>query len=237
MASVRVSAFTPETSGFPFANSWPHVPLYQFQLGALAKLSIGDAANGLCGGMSFSVADLHAVGLTPGDAGQPGQSTARYSYIVDRQIDSFAGIAVPFRFYSLMRTDRPEREPLWAEVLGRIGGDRHSRAYTMVRLEWPRIRADLDAGRLSMVGLIRIVDDDPFRLNNNHQVLAYGYDLDSSQVTLRIYDPNWPNDEVTLSFDTADPRGLVTTKYSKPDAPVVCFFRAPYSARIPVPWR
>jgi hypothetical protein len=237
MASVRVANFAPKTNGFGFANSWPHVPLYEFQLGALAKLTIGDAANGLCGGMSFTVADLHAVGLAPGTAAQPTAGASRYNYIVERQIQSFAGIAVLLRFYSLMRADRPDREPLWAEWLGQLGGDRHSRSYTMVHQEWPRIRADLDSGRLSMIGLIRIVDDDPFKLNHNHQVLAYGYDLDGSQLTLLIHDPNWPNDEVTLRLDTADPRALVTTTYSKPDAPVVCFFRAPYVARDPGPWR
>jgi len=237
MASVRVPGFTPQTSGFPFANSWPHVPLYEFQFGTLARLSIGDAANGLCGGMSFTVADLHAAGLKPGDAGQPSAATPRYDYIVQRQIDSFDGIAVLLRFYSLMRTTRPEREPAWAEWLARVGVDRHSRSYTMVHEEWPRIRADLDGGRLAMIGLVRIVDNDPFKLNNNHQVLAYGYDLERTALTLRIYDPNWPNDEVTLRLDVADPRALVTTTYSTPDRPAVCFFRAPYSPRDPAPWR
>ena len=108
----------------------------------------------------------------------------------------------------------------------------------MIRQEWPKVRAELDAGRLAMIGLVRTVDNDPFKLNRNHQVLAYGYDLDGSQLTLLIYDPNWPNDDdVTLRLDVSDPRAFVTPTYSKADAPVLCFFLAPYTRRDPAPWR
>jgi len=239
MVSVRVPGFLPSARGFHFANRWPHIPVYDLRLGDLAKLSIGDAANGLCGGMSFAVADLFIAGLSrPGQTGTPGSEDPHYRYIVDRQIDSFDGIAVPLRFYSLMRRRRPEREPLWASWLATIGVDRHSRGYVMVREEWPRVRAELDSGRVAMVGLVRVIDDNPFSLNHNHQVLAYGYDLDGDQATVRIYDPNWPDDDdVTLRVTIGDPRVGISAAYSKADGPVVCFFRAPYVPHDPAPWR
>lgn len=238
MTSVRVPDFLPSTRGFAFANSWPQIPLWELQLGSIAKLSLGDAANGLCGGMSFAAADLHAAGIQPGAGQRPGPGTPRYDYIVRRQIQSFAGLVVPLRLYSLMGTRRPQREPVWAEWLGVTGFDRHSRGWVMVRLEWPRIRAELDGGRLVALTLVRVVSDDPFQMGRNHQVLAYGYELDGNDVTLDLYDPNWPlDDAVTLRFNISDARAAVATTYSKPDPTAVCFFRTPYARSDPVPWR
>ena len=78
----------------------------------------------------------------------------------------------------------------------------------MVNLEWPAIRTELDGGQLSILGLVKVIGLDPKQLALNHQVVAYGYDLEGTTVTLRIYDPNHADDEeVTLQFDTADPRG------------------------------
>ena len=68
--------------------------------------------------------------------------------------------------------------------------------------EWPRIRADIDAGRLAMVGLVRHTGLNPFNLTQSHQVLAYAYEVAGDAVTLRIYDPNWPGrDDVTVTLD------------------------------------
>ena len=37
----------------------------------------------------------------------------------------------------------------------------------------------------------------------NHQVLAYAYEVEGDAVTLRIYDPNWPGrDDVILDLDS-----------------------------------
>ena len=238
MTSVRITGFLPSTNGFAYDNSWPSNPIRQFKLGNVASLNIGDAANGLCGGMSFTLADLHSAGLVGGPDAQPASGTARYDYIVQRQIDSFDDGRVPMRFYLLMSPTRDDRESWLDQMLGSFGVDRHSRTWTMVRIEWPRIRADLDAGRLAAVGLVRTVSSDPLQLSQNHQVLAYGYDVDGSTVSLRIWDPNWPrDDDVVLGFDTADPSGMVAPTWTKPDARPVCFFSAPYAAHDPAPFR
>jgi hypothetical protein len=226
MTSVRVPNFSPTTAGLHFTNYFPHEPIREFRLGNIATLSIGDAANGLCGGMSFTVADMLA-------AGDP-----RYDYIVNRQIDSFENGALPLRIYRLMSPGRPDRESTWSQLLGRFGIDRHSRTWVMVAEEWPKVRADLDGGHLAPLAFVRVVSADPFRLTSNHQVLAWGYDLEGASLVLRIYDPNWPNDDsVTLSLDVGDPMGQVSPVYSKQDEPVVCFFRAPYQAHDPAAWR
>src|SRR5437660_1587665 len=80
--------------------------------------------------------------------------------------------------FGLMSPVRPDREPWWAQMLGMVRFDRHSRTYTMIHEEWPAIKQDLDQGRLATLGLIRAISLDPSQLGHNHQVLAYGYDLD-----------------------------------------------------------
>lgn len=238
MTATRVPGFLPSAAGLHFPNAFPHLPLREIRLEGIATLSIGDAANGLCGGMSFTTADLFAAHLAPPADTQPPSGGPWFESIVDRQIDSFAGVTVPLRFYSLMDPSRPDREPFWAPWLGRLRIDRHSRTYVMVHEEWPAIRAELDAGRLALLGLVRVVDRDPRLLGRNHQVLAYGYDLDGGTLTLRIYDPNVPDgDDVTLSLDVSDPMGTVAPAYSAPGPRVACFFRAPYAPVDPVAWR
>ena len=239
MGSVRVGDFSPKVHGFHFNNAFPSEAIRTFRLGNIATLDVGDAANGLCGGMSFTVRDLFEAGLRPPpEPAPPAKGNPRLSYIIDRQIESFANGVTPLRFFKLMDPGRPAREPLWAELLGRIGIDKHSRTWVMVNVEWPAIRRDLDGGGLATVGLVKVVGRDPNQLGLNHQVVAYGYDLDGTTVTLRVYDPNdADDDEVTLRFDTADPRAAITTGWSRGPDSVFCFFRAPYERRDPAPFR
>ena len=172
-------------------------------------------------------------------AAPPPKGDAKLGYIIDRQIESFANGVTPLRFFKLMDPARPAREPLWAELLGRIGIDKHSRTWVMVNVEWPAIRRDLDAGSLATVGLVKVVSLDPNQLGLNHQVVAYGYDLDGTIVTLHIYDPNFAGaDDVTLAFDTADPRATITTVWSRlPDIGLLLLpgaVRTPRSGAVPV---
>jgi hypothetical protein len=239
MAEVRVPNFLPSVNGFAYPNYWPSNPIRTFRLGNVATLNIGDAANGLCGGMSFTTGDLHRAGLLPpAEPSNPPAGSGRYQYIVDRQITSFDDGRLPLRFFRLMSPTRPSKEPVWAPWLGRIGVDRHSRTYVMVHEEWPLIRGLIDSGQLAMIGLVRVVSLDPKMLGHNHQVAAYGYDIDGMVVTLRICDPNWPHDDsVTITFDAANPSGSAGPTWSKPDAQLVCFFHAPYTPADPVPFR
>ena len=242
MTSVRLPGFSPATSGLHFSNSFAPAPLKVISIPGVATLDIGDVSNGLCGGMSFTVGDLLLAQVAPPpDTSPPGSGDVRFDYIRERQIDSFAGIALPVRFLELMDPTRPAREPFWARWVGvvRIGAlvlDRNSRTYVMIHDEWPSIRADLDGGRPAMLGLVRVLDRTANLLGHNHQVLAYGYDLDGTALTLRIYDPNWPGTEVTLSLDISDPNGTSAPVYSTTDPATVCFFHAPYTPHPPTVW-
>jgi len=181
--------------------------------------------------MAFTTRDLFETGsLPPADRECPRGGTARFQYLVDRQIDSFDLGRVPLRFYDLMALHH--EDPIWWTRL--FARRRPSRL--MVEDEWPRVRADIDAGRLSAIGLVRIRSLDPRRLGENHQVLCYGYSVDDRRLVLAIYDPNHPDDdsvEIRLTLD--DSRTTVAVGYSTGE-PSVCFFRAPYAPRFPSPW-
>src|SRR6185436_19727755 len=60
-AQVRVPGFRPSTSGLHFINGFPSVPLLTINVLGVPD-PIGDAANGLCGGMVFTVMDYRFAG-------------------------------------------------------------------------------------------------------------------------------------------------------------------------------
>lgn len=152
---VTVPDFSPKL-GLRFANAFPHEPVKEVDLPPpFGRIKLGDAARGLCGGMSFTVADLFATGSPPPeDPDPPDAGTERFDYLVDRQVDSLNRGWLPLRFYSLMSPLRPRRE-------GPIPGIDDSRTYVMVHDEWPAIKAEIDKGNLAMIGLVKVVSNDP----------------------------------------------------------------------------
>jgi hypothetical protein len=82
-------------------------------------------------------------------------------------------------------------------------------AWHTITEEWPRIKADIDSGMLSPLGLVTVHTSDPMMMGHNHQVLAYAYEVDgANRLTLRVYDPNTAPpeaDDVRLSLDLSNP--------------------------------
>jgi hypothetical protein len=115
-----------------------------------------------------------------------------------------------------------------------FGGDLARSAYER---EWPRIRREIDAGRLAMLGLIREASVNPMRLPRNHQVSAYGYAEDGWGVTLRLYDPNWPNDNAVTARIHLDPAFRPTGLEQSTGEPLLGLFLAPYRPADPRAWR
>jgi hypothetical protein len=175
-----VPGFLPSTHGLRFANSFP--PGSDLHIG---PIGIGDASRGLCGGMSWYVRERFETGRPiPSDTTPPAIGSALFNALVRRQVLSLDWLRVPFRFW-------------WMAALD---ADRALR--TTRDTEWPRIRAELDAGRLAMVGLVRQTGWNPLKLTNNHQVLAFAYEVEGDAVMIRLYDPNWPTrDDVTITLD------------------------------------
>jgi hypothetical protein len=230
-----VPGFRPSTSGLHFANSFPQAPLVSIEIGLGPKtlqIPLGDAANGLSGGMAFATRDYFESGLpAPGATEAPPPGSPLFEYIVQRLFDSFGLPDGPLRYLGLMSPGIPDHET----VTGSLGFGPHGRSWVMIKEEWPRIRADLDNGRLCPLGLIKTKSNNPFDLGRNHQVLAYGYDLDGDDLAIKLYDPNEPDrDNVTLSLWLAQPR-TATPVVCTPDraGPVYCFFRVAYEPSAP----
>ncbi|HZT80907.1 MAG TPA: hypothetical protein VFA26_11815 [Gemmataceae bacterium] len=196
MASARVPGFLPSTCGFRFANVFRPQPLIRVPLAGLGSVRIGDASRGLCGGMVFAARDYFERGCPPPADGEPPEhGSPLFGYLVRRLFQSFHLPWGPLRYYRWMAA--PDDVLL-----------RHT-----VRREWPRVRRELDAGRLAALGLIRPRSRNPLRLGENHQVLAYGYGLDepSGSLLIAIYDPNYPGrDDVTLALSLREPDGLLS---------------------------
>jgi hypothetical protein len=218
-----IPGFRPSTSGFHFANAWPSGPTVR--LGPLDPriIGVGDASTGLCGGIVYTIADMFAAHLpVPPDREPPANGSPRFNSIVRRQVESLAWLTVPVRFWLRMA------------VGGSFGGDR---ARSTLEGEWPKAKAWLDSGRLAPIGLIRVAAVNPRDLTKNHQVVAWGYLEDGQGVTLRLYDPNWPDrDDVTatIALDNAlRPTGLSQSTGES----LLGWFVLPYSPSDPKAWR
>jgi hypothetical protein len=229
---AEVPGFLPSTGGLHFANSFPRVPDLTVRL--LGRtIGLGDAANGLCGGMTYAVRDLFETGVAPPPDTSPPSHGPLFDYLVRRILASFDLPRGGLTYLYLMSPLLPDGET-WASEHGLAP---HGRAWTTIRREWPKVRDDLHRGRLSPLGVIQVRSADPRALRLHHQVLAYGYRLDATVVTLRVYDPNHPDrDDVTFRFDTADPGRATRIERSHGDRPVLAFFRTAYRYRRPPPF-
>jgi hypothetical protein len=219
----NVLDFRPTRHGFHFANRFPPGPTVTLGPFDSRWLGVGDASAGLCGGMSLTVRDFFEARIDPPpDTQPPSNGTPRFRALVRRQVQSLDWLRLPLRFYDLAAF-RP------------LAGRRPAADVTLAD-EWPKVRDEIDAGRLPLLGLIRAKSANPFRLTANHQVVAYGYRAQPGSVVLRVYDPNWPDrDEVEarLFVDTA----RVPRLESSTGEPLLGFFLAPYQYADPRAWR
>jgi hypothetical protein len=213
MVRVLVSGFLPSATGFHFANDFEAAPVLTFRLPFVGEIRIGNAAGGMCGGMAFTAADLFlAARKPPADKVPPKPGTPLFRHIAARLLDSFGG---PRGIFDYLRFMAANPAGIWRLTCG----------------QWPALRRALDAGRPCPLGLVKVWSRNPFRLGDNHQVVAYGYDLGAGgDLVLRIYDPNEPGDDrVTLALSlrapgeirySADPggRGFFCNRY-RPAAP------------------
>jgi hypothetical protein len=227
-----VPGFRASVHGLHFTNSWPSGPYLSVQVGPLGTVPIGDASNGLCGGMVHTVIDVFSAGLPPiPDTTNPARDTPLFRHLVSRLFASFDIPGGVLKYYEWMNT--PDRDT------GLLFVTRRGVAWRTIRQEWPRVKADIDTGRLSPLGIVTVRTADPTMMGHNHQVLAYAYDVDDDDVlTLHLYDPNTPPagaDEVRLRIDLSHPtRTSPITHNVNIGRPIRGFFRTTYTFSDPV---
>lgn len=230
--SGAVPSFTPSVNGFRFTNSFPPAPTIRLDLGLAGNVGLGNASQGVCGGMVFAARDYYEASWpVPDDVEPPAQDTPLFKYIAARLIDSFNAPAGVTQYAEWMVMPS-------ADVNLIIFRRRGTFTRTLIST-WPNVRADIDAGRPSPLGLVTVHTTDLSKIGKCHQVLAYGYDIEGTgEVTLNVYDPNTEHDtadDVHINFDTADPRHVspITHNINIDGTTLHGFFRSTYTAKIP----
>jgi hypothetical protein len=207
-------SFRPSLHGLHFDNAFPSGPALTLSLGR-ANVGIGNAADGMCGGIVFTALDYWNVGRPPPPhVAPPAPGTPLFRYLVRRLIDSWHLPGGPLAYLARMA-------PWWP------GGQ------VPLLDQWPFVQADLDAGRPCPLGVVRLRSANPLDLGKNHQVLAYGYQLTGSALRLQVYDPNQADaDDVALCLDLHRPTSIAMEPQATA-CQVVSFFRVQYDPRTP----
>ncbi|MDP9074981.1 MAG: hypothetical protein M3N98_12575 [Actinomycetota bacterium] len=225
-----MSRFVPSRHGLRFTNQWPDTALFEINVPGLDRrlgIGVGHASAGLCGGMVFTALDAFVVGLPPLQDPQPSPGSPLYRYIVRRLFDSFNLPVGVLRYYTWML--RPDQDWAAGRLTQRGVAGRSAAA-------WQSVKADLDSGQPCPLGLVTVRSANPLQLGQNHLVLAYGYQQQGPQVTIRVYDPNtdlaeadevgitvdlrkpWPPAGITHNVNISRPiRGLFRVRYRAAD--------------------
>jgi hypothetical protein len=224
------AGFLPSRHGLAFSNSWPSAPAVSLAT-PFGTIGIGDAARGLCGGMVFAALDYWHAQAAPPQA-RPAPGTPLFRFIVRRLVDSWripAGVARYYRWMNL-----PDGNDTFS-VLGKSFPGRPGVSRRTIERQWPQVKARLDGGQPAALGLVTVATADPRRLGQNHQVLAYGYRLAGSEVTMQVYDPNTGQDDgVHIRFAASAPDGAATFAHNiNIGWPVRGFFLTGYSPAAP----
>jgi hypothetical protein len=225
--SARVPGFRPSKSGFKFVNSFPNLP-YMINV-AGNNMPIGNAANGMCGGMAYTVRDYFDAGMPPPPNTAPPSSGPLFNHLSNRLFDSFELPGGPLEYLVWMNPDLPDHETWFSQA----GLAPRGRAWRMIVEEWPVIKNEIDNGRLAPLALIRVKSYFAGDMGKNHQVLAYAYALSGSDLKIYVYDPNYPNhDKVTISLNISDPTHTTQVTYSTGE-PMWGYFATGYTNRQP----
>jgi len=211
VTQARARAFVPSDHAFAFANDWPAAPAVTVRP-LIGSIGIGNAARGLCGGMVFAALDYWHAGAVP-PAGRPEPGTPLFRFVVRRLVASWripGGVARYYRWMCRSDADLTQR--------------------TILR-QWPALRASLEAGAPTALGVVTVASANPLLLGANHQVLAYGYSITRTEITLRVYDPNRGPDDATWIRFRAD--GHAFSHNLGLDRPVRGFFVTKYTPARP----
>jgi hypothetical protein len=219
----QIPDFLPSTHGLHFSNWWPPgTPDIVVNVPIVGEVAIGDAGNGLCGGMAFTVADLYLGRLRPPpETTPPAGGTPLFDYLVNRLMASFNIPSGVLTYYYWANT--PDHDTgVWPVI-------RSGLARMTVVDQVPQITASIDRGQPAALGLVTVRSLNPGDLGRCHQVLAYGYDWDGPRVQIRVYDPNQPDaDNITISLDTSNPAHTTQIDSTVACDPIRGFFYTDY---------
>ena len=163
-------------------------------------LPITHADQGMCGSMVFAVMDYFDMHqLPPSDTTPPNSADdPLFQFIRDRLVDSFDIFGSGYRWLAYSSPLYPDGDEGIQQSLGLARG----RSWITYRDEWPKIRGDIDARRLSPIGLIQTTE---MAIGDDYQILAYAYQQSGQSIDLWVYDPLIPDaNDLRLRFDISD---------------------------------
>lgn len=212
--SKVMTGFKPEVHGFRFENSFEFSA--KFNLPLMGEIDLGKIVYGLCGGMCFAALDYYRIGRTVPDYKKPTEIPSSFRrFLWDRQLDSLGVVTVPKVLEWMLQDDVSiSKRTAWNEV--------------------PKLRRRLDKGEPVVLALIRVKSGG--NPTHNHQVLAVGYEEDpvSRQMTIYLYEPNYPGLAPILSLNLAHPSKGIALQQSTGEA-ARGFFIIPYRFQEPPP--
>lgn len=188
---VKRTTFDPAKHGFKFANN------FQTEI-QIAGLN-GPRFGGLCGGMVYAALDYYKSGQPiPAQTHRPAAGTTLQQYIYNRQNNS-----------TLLSTNGSSNADKWLELITNPFGWRTTEFFNWGlqgtnggRIQ--ELREAIDRGDPTPLGLFKAGNGGA---GPHHQVLAIGYDMGrykgdlgnfKEDFKIFIYDPNHPNQTVTL---------------------------------------
>jgi hypothetical protein len=235
-SSASVTGFLPSVNGFAFTNSFPPEPTIRIDLGPFGTVGLGNASQGVCGGMAFAVRDYVQAGRPiPADTQPPAAGSPLFDYLVRRLIESFdvpGGVATYASWMVLPDTD----------IRLFFGSVRGTFARTVLST-WPQVKSDIDGGQLSPLGLVTVHSPTFAAVGSEigkcHQVLAYAYRFgDDGTVAISVYDPNTARataDDVhiTINIKTPGRPSPITHNINIAEPTLHGFFRSRYAPAVP----
>lgn len=175
--------FTPFKHGFHFGNNF---------VNKIISTSFGKIeSRGRCGGMAYASLDYFFSGIpVPSheskdfpNGNYPPDGSLLSDYIYERTINSL------FTLYSFKFFD-------WTVQKDSEKSIRKSVSYKTKIEEFSKLKKSIDMGNPVVLGLIGARKAS--EITKNHQVVAYGYESDSDNIKVYIYDSNYPDKEVVL---------------------------------------
>jgi hypothetical protein len=219
--------FLPSRDGFAFVNAWPSQPAVTLPT-PFGPVNVGDAAAGLCGGMTFAALDYWRAGAAA-PIEQPEADEPLYDFLVHRLVDSWHVPAGIVQYYQWMTL--PDGDSSFTMFRRRVLIERGV-SWRTIKVQWPQVSSDIDRGVPVPLGVVTVASNDPRDLARNHQVLAFGYRRSGARVTLQVYDPNrGRRDDIFIGFDAASPTQSTTFEHNLGigERRVRGFFRAAYT--------
>ncbi len=219
-----VDGFLPSIYGLKYSNVWPHVPYVELAIIGAKKIGIGDASNGVCGGMVYAARDLfERKMLAPPETTAPHADSNAFKFLLRRSLQSFDLPKGVLDYYGWMNLASQDTM-LFAGLLLR------GTSWRTVHQSMPAIKRVIDSGHPCPLGLVCTHSPDPFKLKLNHQVLAWGYEITDTMTTIKVYDPNHPcDDTITVSFNHIGINGTTDFQGLMGEHTIFGFFPTTYS--------